>query len=514
MLRKRLLLGAIWLMAILVAAQVASAEQIAVQWYSGSSVIPAGQSTGTIRFQVTATGLSSNVYYGYAYKVDNGSWSSVVYPYIGWGIGGSSTQYLDLGLGDGSHTIYVELLSYDGYFWSILTSNSTGQTMYLGVTVQNSYGGGSVTVDGNSVSSGTTFNWHLGQNHTLAATDGATYGGIVQRFDNWSGNGAGAGISVSVTISAASPYTANFHNEYQVSFQNNFPGYGNGGYINVNSTQYSSPTSTFAVAQGYSITGGVTSTTQSFNYIDYTFSNWSPGGSTSASQTFYPSGNTTYTANFTAKPQMVTNMSAGAPVGNYVVVSWTDNPNSDVTQYRIYRKTKHGSDNQVATVNRGVGSWTDWDFVVTGTGSDSMLTYSVYSYYSITGTLSDNASSIVYATFNPSIHRDDFIVFNGKEVPTTYSVGNFPNPFNPSTTISYQIVKNSSVKLDIYDVVGRKVRTLVDGDKSAGYYSVVWNGRDERGRDVSSGTYLYRFTAVPTNGEKAFIQSGKLMFTK
>jgi len=63
-------------------------------------------------------------------------------------------------------------------------------------------------------------------------------------------------------------------------------------------------------------------------------------------------------------------------------------------------------------------------------------------------------------------------------------------------------------------MMGRRVRTLVDGSKSAGYFNVVWNSKDESGRDVSSGVYLYRFTATPNNGEKAFRQSGKLMLMK
>ena len=62
--------------------------------------------------------------------------------------------------------------------------------------------------------------------------------------------------------------------------------------------------------------------------------------------------------------------------------------------------------------------------------------------------------------------------------------------------------------------MGRKVRSLVDATKSAGYFIVVWNGRDETGRDVSSGTYFYRFNATPENGEKPFKHSGKLMLMR
>ncbi len=70
------------------------------------------------------------------------------------------------------------------------------------------------------------------------------------------------------------------------------------------------------------------------------------------------------------------------------------------------------------------------------------------------------------------------------------------------------------MKLDIYDIMGRKVKNLLDGNRSAGYYTTVWNGTDEMGRDVSSGAYIYQFVATSSNGERAFKQSGKLMLTR
>jgi hypothetical protein len=100
------------------------------------------------------------------------------------------------------------------------------------------------------------------------------------------------------------------------------------------------------------------------------------------------------------------------------------------------------------------------------------------------------------------------------QMPSSVSVACYPNPFNPSTTISCSLLENSSIKLEIFDVIGRKVRSLVDESRSAGYHNVVWNGRDENGSQVSSGMYLYRFTATPISGEKAFTQSGKLVLMK
>ena len=81
--------------------------------------------------------------------------------------------------------------------------------------------------------------------------------------------------------------------------------------------------------------------------------------------------------------------------------------------------------------------------------------------------------------------------------PTAFKLEqNHPNPFNPSTTISYNVEQSGYVNLKVYDVMGRLVRTLVDNQYvSAGYetgYSVVWNGLDDHGQKASAGLYIYR----------------------
>ena len=68
---------------------------------------------------------------------------------------------------------------------------------------------------------------------------------------------------------------------------------------------------------------------------------------------------------------------------------------------------------------------------------------------------------------------------------------NFPNPFNPETTINYSIVDAGMVRIEIFNIKGEKVRTLVNEHKSIGYHSTIWNGRDNYGKEVSSGMYFY-----------------------
>ncbi len=82
------------------------------------------------------------------------------------------------------------------------------------------------------------------------------------------------------------------------------------------------------------------------------------------------------------------------------------------------------------------------------------------------------------------------------EKPLTFQLyTNYPNPFNPSTVISYDIPRNVSVLLKIYDVLGHEVRTLVNQEQKSGNYAIEWDGRDNAGSMVSSGIYIYKIVA-------------------
>jgi hypothetical protein len=82
---------------------------------------------------------------------------------------------------------------------------------------------------------------------------------------------------------------------------------------------------------------------------------------------------------------------------------------------------------------------------------------------------------------------------DGPQVPDKYALGqNFPNPFNPSTTLSYSLKQAGHVTLNIYNILGQNVRTLVDEYQDAANYTKLWDGRDDSGNNVASGVYFYR----------------------
>jgi len=85
---------------------------------------------------------------------------------------------------------------------------------------------------------------------------------------------------------------------------------------------------------------------------------------------------------------------------------------------------------------------------------------------------------------------------NINNLPTDYTLyQNYPNPFNPSTTIRYDLPKASYVSIKIFDILGKEVKSLVNGQNEAGSHSVQWNGDDNFGSKISSGVYLYMIKA-------------------
>jgi arabinogalactan endo-1,4-beta-galactosidase len=105
------------------------------------------------------------------------------------------------------------------------------------------------------------------------------------------------------------------------------------------------------------------------------------------------------------------------------------------------------------------------------------------------------------ATKKPTIAMDAFldtvttVASQEAVLPNDYELGIYPNPFNPSTTIIYHLSVRSQVSLVVYNLLGQKIRTLVDEEINAGEHSIPWLGNNDSGQQVVSGTYFVRFVA-------------------
>ena len=103
-----------------------------------------------------------------------------------------------------------------------------------------------------------------------------------------------------------------------------------------------------------------------------------------------------------------------------------------------------------------------------------------------------NAADVIRVTINggTAVSNETF-----DEVPNQFTLhGNYPNPFNPTTTIRYEIATPGNVTLTVYNMLGQRVSELVSGAQRAGVYEVSWDGNDLSGRTAASGVYLYRLT--------------------
>ncbi|MHB9027748.1 MAG: FlgD immunoglobulin-like domain containing protein [Candidatus Latescibacterota bacterium] len=117
--------------------------------------------------------------------------------------------------------------------------------------------------------------------------------------------------------------------------------------------------------------------------------------------------------------------------------------------------------------------------------------------FSVATPQADPKMAPIYNIFTVDFQPSPFWKTNAvsEQIPVGFALtGNHPNPFNPSTTISFTLPSAGSVNLTVYDITGRKIRDLESGQLSAGSHSVLWDGRDANGKAVSSGVYLSRLS--------------------
>jgi hypothetical protein len=82
---------------------------------------------------------------------------------------------------------------------------------------------------------------------------------------------------------------------------------------------------------------------------------------------------------------------------------------------------------------------------------------------------------------------------------------NYPNPFNASTNITYELPMAARVKIEVFNVMGQRVKTLLDREEQAGVHIIEWDGTSESGNDIASGIYLYRLTSDDFRAEKKMV---------
>jgi hypothetical protein len=200
----------------------------------------------------------------------------------------------------------------------------------------------------------------------------------------------------------------------------------------------------------------------------------------------------------------VDNLSPCTPLGlageqSYVpeglTITWEPNQESDLDGYAIYRGV---SDDFVPGPGNRIASPCDTMYF------DNEWRWDSGYYYKIAAVdIHGNESGYVL------LQPDDVTGDETPDVPSaTYLAQNFPNPFNPSTSITFGIKATGHVRLFIYDAAGRLVRVLVDGERKADVYHETWDGMTGRGKPAASGIYFYRLAT----GD--FVQTRKMVLLR
>lgn len=123
-----------------------------------------------------------------------------------------------------------------------------------------------------------------------------------------------------------------------------------------------------------------------------------------------------------------------------------------------------------------------------------------------TATIDDEviANQVIFLDFQ----MEAIAGINDLPVLTTELFSNYPNPFNPTTTISFALHEASHVKIDVYNITGQQVKTLLNEHLEADNHNIIWNGNDSEGRSVSSGVYFYKMKA------NKFVSTKKMILLK
>jgi len=197
-----------------------------------------------------------------------------------------------------------------------------------------------------------------------------------------------------------------------------------------------------------------------------------------------------------------TNLAASEGLGDRIELTWNSVNHQDLAGYDIFRSAwENGLFEKINIAPVSGQSFTDSDVPDNG----------VYWYYLTAVFAGDYGDAESFGSNKDFGSLDEQTgAGDGKpSIPKEFFVSqNYPNPFNPSTVISYGLPGDADVRIEIFNVLGQNVRTLVDERQAAGYKSIVWNGDDNSGSRVSSGVYFYSIEAGN------YRQSKKMMLIK
>lgn len=184
---------------------------------------------------------------------------------------------------------------------------------------------------------------------------------------------------------------------------------------------------------------------------------------------------------------------------NQVVLGWATASEIDNYFFRVWRSmSPDGNYAMIAEIPSAMEGVATTQYSIT----DNNVTPGVTYYYMLS-----DVSTYGYETMHPTVASATPLAEMGTAEEFVMAQ-NYPNPFNPSTTIRFTLPASALTRLDVYDMNGRVVNTLVNGLMNSGTHEIVWNATDQAGNILPSGMYLYRLTSG------GLATSGKMLFVK
>jgi len=199
----------------------------------------------------------------------------------------------------------------------------------------------------------------------------------------------------------------------------------------------------------------------------------------------------------------IVNISASS---GFVELDWDDNPEENMDHYEVWRQHRYiptsTTDDPVKIAESSTSSYTDYSVYLNGNGDDE------WRYYVTAVNEHDKISrETPYTSYVTGI--GNFKVIGATQLPENFGLDdNFPNPFNPSTQIKFELPETSEVTLKVYNVMGQQVATLLNEQVKAGFHQATFNADN-----LASGIYIARLVAVGSEGE-SFSKEIKMQLVK
>ncbi len=201
------------------------------------------------------------------------------------------------------------------------------------------------------------------------------------------------------------------------------------------------------------------------------------------------------------------NLNWTVATGNHPLLTWAGNTERDIASYQIYR-SMNSTSNWVlkATVGASITSYTDNEVTYEPNPKNA-----VHAYYHVKAvdnvSNASDQSNIIDVPVNGLLSKR---AGASETLPNSYALAEaYPNPFNPSTQLEFDLPEEGFVSLNVFDVLGRKVGELANDFHAAGYHSATWNASN-----VASGVYFARFTVTDEFGKLKFSKIKKLILNK